>query len=213
MSLSRRRMVCIERLVLDPPFAKWQRRDPIARGSPIAVLVCTATESGSLNITMQSALSRGARGHGLSGGLATFGLKESDDIHRWTDWLEDTYHPHCVYGLGESMGAAQLLQSLAKEARFCAIVAESPFATFREVAYARFGREFHTGPWLGRTFFHPTVDVGISLCSSQVRIEHGGRVSETSGSSHEDSCVANSRTERSKYPTLSLRRDPGAKSQ
>jgi uncharacterized protein len=102
-----------------------------------------------------------ARAHGLSSGLATYGLKESDDIHRWIDWLEDTYHPHCVYGLGESMGAAQLLQSLAKESRFCAVVAESPFATFREVAYARFGREFHTGPWLGSTFFRPTVDVGF----------------------------------------------------
>jgi dipeptidyl aminopeptidase/acylaminoacyl peptidase len=102
-----------------------------------------------------------ARAHGLSGGLATYGLKEPDDIHRWTDWLEGTYHPRCVYGLGESMGAAQLLQSLAKESRFCAIVAESPFATFREVAYARFGREFHTGPWIGSTFFRPTVDMGF----------------------------------------------------
>jgi len=66
-----------------------------------------------------------------------------------------------MFGLGESMGAAQLLQSLPKEPRFCAVVAESPFATFREVAYARFGRPFHTGPWLGRTFFRPTVDAGF----------------------------------------------------
>lgn len=102
-----------------------------------------------------------ARAHGQSGGLASFGIEESDDIHRWVDWFEGTNHPHCVYGLGESMGAAQLLQSLTKEPRFCAVVAESPFATFREVAYARFGREFHTGPWLGRTFFRPTVDVGF----------------------------------------------------
>lgn len=102
-----------------------------------------------------------ARGHGLSDGLATYGLKESDDIHRWVDWLEDHYHPRCVYGFGESMGAAQLLQSLPKESRFCAVVAESPFASFREVAYARFGRQFHTGPWIGSTFFRPTVDVGF----------------------------------------------------
>ena len=108
-----------------------------------------------------------ARAHGRSGGLATYGLKESDDIQRWVDWLENTYHPRCVYALGESMGAAQLLQSLSKESRFCAVVAESPFASFREVAYARFGREFHTGPWIGRTFFRPTVDVGflyVRLC-------------------------------------------------
>ena len=110
-----------------------------------------------------------ARGHGLSGGLATYGLLESDDIHRWVNWLEETQHPSCVYGLGESMGAAQLLQALPKEPRFCAVVAESPFATFREVAYARFGREFHTGPWLGSTFFRPTVEVGILY----VRLRYG----------------------------------------
>jgi dipeptidyl aminopeptidase/acylaminoacyl peptidase len=74
-----------------------------------------------------------------------------------------------MFGLGESMGAAQLLQSLPKESRFCAVVAESPFATFREVAYARFGRQFHTGPWVGRTFFRPAVDVG----SLYVRFHYG----------------------------------------
>jgi uncharacterized protein len=59
------------------------------------------------------------------------------------------------------MGAAQLLQSVTKESRFCAAIAESSFASFREVAYARFGRPFHTGPWLGRTFFWPTVEAGF----------------------------------------------------
>src|SRR5580700_1392805 len=34
-----------------------------------------------------------ARGHGLSGGLATYGLLASDDIHRWVSWLEETQHP------------------------------------------------------------------------------------------------------------------------
>ena len=102
-----------------------------------------------------------ARAHGNSSGLATYGLKESDDIHLWVDWIETAEHPHCIFGLGESMGAAQLLQALPKEPRFCAVVAESPFATFREVAYARFGRPFHTGPWLGRTFFRATVDAGF----------------------------------------------------
>jgi uncharacterized protein len=110
-----------------------------------------------------------ARGHGQSGGLATYGLRESNDIHQWVNWLEETYHPRCVYGLGESMGAAELLQSLPKEPRFCAVVAESPFASFREVAYARFGRQFHTGPWLGSTFFRPTVEVGFLF----VRLRYG----------------------------------------
>jgi uncharacterized protein len=117
-----------------------------------------------------------ARAHGVSGGLATYGLKESDDIHRWVDWLEGTYQPRCVYGLGESMGAAQLLQALSKETRFCAVVAESPFASFREVAYARFGREFHTGPWIGSTFFRPTVDVGFLY----VRLRYGFNMEDAS---------------------------------
>jgi dipeptidyl aminopeptidase/acylaminoacyl peptidase len=102
-----------------------------------------------------------ARGHGRSGGVASYGLKESDDIHNWVSWLEENDHPRCVFGLGESLGAAQLLQSIPSEPRFCAVVAESPFATFREIAYARLGREFHTGPWLGRTFFRPTLDVAF----------------------------------------------------
>jgi len=102
-----------------------------------------------------------SRHHGNSGGLATYGVKEADDVHKWVDWIETNEHPGCVYGMGESMGAAELLQSLSQETRFCAVVAESPFATFREVAYARFGRPFHTGPWLGRTFFRPTVDTGF----------------------------------------------------
>ena len=102
-----------------------------------------------------------ARHHGNSGGLATYGLKEADDIHRWLDWIEANAHPRCMFGLGESMGAAQLLQSLPHEPRFCAVVTESPFASFREVAYARFGRPFNVGPWLGRTFFRPTVEAGF----------------------------------------------------
>lgn len=118
-----------------------------------------------------------ARAHGLSGGqLATYGLKESDDIHRWVEWLENRDRPHCVFGLGESMGAAQLLQSLPKESRFCAVIAESPFATFREVAYARFGSQFNTGPWLGETFFRPTVEVGF-LC---VRLWYGANMEAAS---------------------------------
>jgi len=111
-----------------------------------------------------------ARAHGLSGGeLATYGLEESDDIHRWVSWLEQNAQPRCVFGFGESMGAGQVLQALTKETRFCAVIAESPFESFREVSYARFGRPFHAGPWLGRTFFWPTDEVGFLY----VRLRYG----------------------------------------
>ena len=96
-------------------------------------------------------------------------IKERYDISRWFNWIEENSHPHCVFGFGESMGAGQLLQSLPSESRFCAVIAESPFETFREVSYARFGRPFHTGPWLGRTFFWPTDEVGFLF----VRLAYG----------------------------------------
>lgn len=100
-----------------------------------------------------------ARAHGASGGdLATFGLLESEDLHRWLDWLEQNHHPGCIFGLGESMGAALLLQSLRSETRFCAVAAESPFASFREIGYDRVGQFFHTGPWLGRTVLRPIIE-------------------------------------------------------
>src|ERR1700675_2203367 len=100
-----------------------------------------------------------ARAHGISGGeIATYGIRESNDLHRWLDWLDLNEHPACIYGFAESMGAAGLLQSLQFESRFCAVAAESPFSTFREIAYDRVGQFFHTGPWLGRTIFRPVVE-------------------------------------------------------
>jgi hypothetical protein len=103
-----------------------------------------------------------ARAHGASGGqLATYGLLESDDIRRWFDWLQQNQHPGCIFGFAESMGAAQILQSLQSEPHFCAVAAESPFSTFREIAYDRVGQFFHTGPWLGRTVLRPVVEVAF----------------------------------------------------
>jgi predicted alpha/beta-fold hydrolase len=99
-----------------------------------------------------------ARAHGASGGeTATYGLLESDDIRRWLDWLEQNQHPACVYGFAESMGATGLLQSLQSESQLCAVVAESPFSNFREIAYDRIGQFFPTGSWLGRTVLRPVV--------------------------------------------------------
>jgi hypothetical protein len=41
-----------------------------------------------------------ARAHGLSGGeIATYGIKEADDIHRWVNWLEDNANPNVCSGL------------------------------------------------------------------------------------------------------------------
>lgn len=103
-----------------------------------------------------------SRGQGESGGgFPTYGVKETDDVHRWVGWLTEQQHPECVYGMGESMGAALILQAAAMEPRFCAIIAESPFASFRQIAYIRVGQIFHTGKWLGQIVLRPTVELAL----------------------------------------------------
>lgn len=103
-----------------------------------------------------------SRAQGMSGGhLATYGVLEAGDLQRWINWLALKQAPHCVYAIGESMGAAQLLSSLKTVHGFCAVAAESSFASFREVSYARIGEWFGTGPWLGRTLLRPVVESGI----------------------------------------------------
>jgi uncharacterized protein len=103
-----------------------------------------------------------ARAHGASGGaIATYGVKEADDLRRWFEWLQEARSPHCIDGLGDSMGAAILLQAVAVEPSFCAVVAESPFSTFREASYDRLGQFFGTGPWLGRTLLRPSLVAGL----------------------------------------------------
>jgi uncharacterized protein len=118
-----------------------------------------------------SVLMPDARAHGTSGGqLATYGLLESDDILRWYDWLQQSQHPSCIFGLGESMGAAQLLQSLKTERHFCAVAAESSFSSFREIAYDRVGQFFHTGPWLGRTVLRPVLEIAFGYARWKYKI-------------------------------------------
>jgi dipeptidyl aminopeptidase/acylaminoacyl peptidase len=99
-----------------------------------------------------------ARGHGASGGaIITYGIRESGDVHSWADWLSAGGGVERLYGLGESMGAAILLESLACEKRFRAVVAEAPFAEFREIAYDRLAQ--HTA--LPARLFWPIVDLGM----------------------------------------------------
>lgn len=99
-----------------------------------------------------------ARGHGESGGqLATYGVMESDDIHRWVSWMYEHDPPQCVYGFGESYGAALVLQSLAVERRYCAVVVESSFSTAREMSFERISAPLHLQPWFGKTLGRPVI--------------------------------------------------------
>ncbi len=115
-----------------------------------------------------------ARAHGASGGpLATYGLLERNDIRQWVQFLAVAVRPQCVYGMGESMGAAELLQSLDSGAPFCAVVAESPFSNFREIAYDRMGQPFGLGPWVGRTVLRPVVEIAFLRAQWKYKLDMG----------------------------------------
>ena len=83
-------------------------------------------------------------GHGRSGGeLVTYGIREADDIHCWADRLFQAPAIRRLYGIGLSLGGGILLESLRAEPRFRAVVADSAFATFPEIADERLQQVTH----------------------------------------------------------------------
>ncbi len=106
------------------------------------------------------------RGHGSSGGdLITFGVREANDVHLWADLLFRLPQIDRLYGVGQSMGAAILLESLPREPRFRAVVADCPFATFREIAYERLAQQGA----IGRVASWPAVPLAFAY----VRARYG----------------------------------------
>lgn len=102
------------------------------------------------------------RGNGSSGGeIETFGVLERHDTHAWADWLFADSPDTKLYGLGESMGAGVLLESLATEPRFRAIVAECAFQNFREVAYDRVSQHFGTRLDFKRPLYFGVIESGL----------------------------------------------------
>jgi len=98
------------------------------------------------------------RGHGASGGeVLSYGIRERDDVHRWADLLLGRPGIQRLYGIGQSMGAAILLESLQREPRFRAVVADCPFATFEEVAGDRLAQRAR----MGSTLSWPVVRMGF----------------------------------------------------
>jgi alpha-beta hydrolase superfamily lysophospholipase len=103
-----------------------------------------------------------SRAHGESGGdLATYGLLESDDVHRWVSLLIDDRQPRHVFGVGESLGGAVLIESLAIEPRFSAIVADSAFASFERIALDRVAERLPLPLGIGRALAAPPVWAGF----------------------------------------------------
>jgi uncharacterized protein len=109
-----------------------------------------------------------ARGHGESGGFATYGVREADDVVRWAAWIRGRAPGACVYALGSSMGGAHVLMAEASRPTFCAIVSDSAFATFFDAGLDRIGGRLglgDAGRWLGR----PAAYAGLGY----VRVRYG----------------------------------------
>lgn len=78
-----------------------------------------------------------SRGHGASGGdLVTYGLLEKDDLLGWVRWVRQA-GCRSVYALGESLGAAILLETAGREPVFRAVIAECAFADLQSIAQHR----------------------------------------------------------------------------
>jgi alpha-beta hydrolase superfamily lysophospholipase len=104
-----------------------------------------------------------SRAHGESGGdLATYGLLEADDVHRWVSWLIADQNPRRVFGLGESLGGAVLIESLKVEPRFTAIVADSAFSSFERIARDRVAARLPFPQGVGRVLAAPPVWAGFA---------------------------------------------------
>lgn len=85
-----------------------------------------------------------SRAHGASGGdEVSFGVREADDVRAWGDWLCTRLGVDHFVGLGQSMGAAVLISALLREPRLTKVVAESPFTTFRDVAFDRMADRYY----------------------------------------------------------------------
>jgi dipeptidyl aminopeptidase/acylaminoacyl peptidase len=78
-----------------------------------------------------------SRAHGESGGeLVTYGLRERQDVIRWTSWLRSAGCSR-IYGLGESFGGATLIQASPLELVFRALAVESAYSDLRSAAQYR----------------------------------------------------------------------------
>ena len=66
-----------------------------------------------------------------------------------------------IFGFGESMGAAILIQTLAVDTRFCSVVAEAPYATLREIAYDRLSQRWGAATWPGRYPLRPILELAM----------------------------------------------------
>lgn len=166
------RVTAVDGVVLDG----WLFTPHLANGSAVILMHGVAdTRLGMLAharyllLAGFSVLTPDCRGHGSSGGaIITYGVREASDVRCWTGWLLRNQSLHRLYGLGESMGSAILLESLPREPRFRAIVAECPFSTFEDAACYRLQQASGMGRWAAwpvarAGFLYARVRYGVDL--------------------------------------------------
>src|SRR5579871_680592 len=103
-----------------------------------------------------------SRAHGSSGGrFVTYGLLERQDVIAWVDWLR---RQGCaqIYGLGESLGAAVLIQASANTPAFRAIVADAAFADLKETGQYRMARKLPLPAFLATPIARLVVFSGMA---------------------------------------------------
>jgi fermentation-respiration switch protein FrsA (DUF1100 family) len=111
-----------------------------------------------------SVLTPDSRGHGESRGkYVTYGLLEKGDVKQWTSWMREQGCKR-IYGLGESLGAVVLLQSLPITPEFRAVVAESSFAEFRTYRIQRLQLRTHSA-------FLASIAVDLGLAYARI-VDH-----------------------------------------
>jgi fermentation-respiration switch protein FrsA (DUF1100 family) len=126
-----------------------------------------------------------SRAHGASEGrLVTYGLLEKYDILAWTEWMKSA---SCgkLYALGESLGAAVLIQSAGVRPAFSAIAAEGAYADLRDAAEFRVRRMLRLPAVLARPAAGLIVGSGeyYARWVDGVNLAHVSPVREIAGAS------------------------------